>query len=55
MTHEIPFLNLEDGDDVDEMIDPLNINLAQLTLTERKEKSETHRLVIELPRPTTWG
>lgn len=55
VTHEIPFLNFEDGDDVDEMIDPTAINLAQLTLTQRREKRETHRLIIELPKAYNVG
>lgn len=59
ITHEIPFIKLdeagEDGGDVEDLIDPTSINLAQLTRTERREKEELHRLNINLPRAYNLG
>jgi|GEM_PF-2478605 len=59
ITHEIPFIKLdeagEDGGDVEDLIDPTAINLAQLTRTERREKEELHRLNIYLPKAYNLG
>ena len=58
VTTKIPFINLEGGDNgdgVEDLIDPAEIDLAKLTLTERDVKQNQLWPILNLPKSYNFG
>ena len=59
VSNKIPFIKLENGDDngggLEDLIDPTEIDLAKLTLTERIVKKNEFSPQLQLPRAYNFG